>query len=126
MNSLLLLVTSSVTGSANCLSALALCRAACEAGVRVSVFFYGDGVENSNTYMMPGNDDLNVRQAWQALAECYQVELLVCNTAANNRGIIGEDDARSSNAYNLHAPFVAGGLAEFAARSQKVDKVVQL
>ena len=125
MKSILVLVTSSPTSSANVLSALMFCRAACEAGHKLSVFFYGEGVHSVNSFISPPGDELNVVQQWQALAENYQAELIVCNTAASKRGLLSEDEAPVQNAFNIHIPFIAGGLAEFASKSQSATRVVQ-
>ena len=64
-------------------------------------------------------------KAWQDLHTQYSTELIVCNTAATKRGLLTADEVESTQAHNLQAPFVAGGLAEFATLSQSVDKVVQ-
>lgn len=95
-------------------------------GIKVHVFFYGEGIHNANAYLNPVSDEKNMVRAWQTLtAEFDSIELIVCNTAANKRGVISEEDAPSASAFNLHSAFVAGGLAEFASLSQTADRMVQ-
>jgi tRNA 2-thiouridine synthesizing protein D len=91
----------------------------------VKVFFYGEGIHNANGFIIPASDEKNMMRQWRNLAEQYGVQLIVCNTAANKRGVISEEEAQSQNAFNLQDPFNAGGLAEFASMSQSSDRLVQ-
>lgn len=126
MKTILVLVTSSPTDSANCHNALAFCKAACEMGIAIKVFFYGEGIHNANAFAQPVSDEKNIVQYWHSLVQEYKLlELIVCNTAANKRGIISEEESNDSLVFNLHTGFVAGGLAEFASLSQTADRTVQ-
>ncbi|WP_338292637.1 sulfurtransferase complex subunit TusD [Planctobacterium marinum] len=124
MKTFLLLVTSSPTASANCWSALAFANAAAKEH-NVIVFFYGEGIHNANSFMQPPGDELNHYKAWQQLADSHRVKLLVCATAAIKRGVITLDDAEIAHAFNLKAPFEAGGLAEFSQLTQTSDHLIQ-
>ena len=125
MKSILVLITASPTASANCHSAIAFCESACKSGYDVSVFFYGEGVHNCNSFISPVNDEKNILSEWQGLSEKYQINLIVCNTAANKRGLIAQEDAVVSGSFNISSPFIAGGLAEFSSLSQKTDRLIQ-
>ena len=125
MNSILVLITSSPFTSANCHSALSFCEAACQSDCKVSVFFYGEGIHNANAFMSPVSDDKNLMHEWRSLSEKFPLQLIVCNTAANKRGVINEEEAKQNNGFNLTAPFIPGGLAEFASLSQSCDKLIQ-
>ena len=93
MKTILVLITSSPFSTANCLSGFHYCEAALDAGHRVNVFFYGDGVLNSNAFNSPSSDEINLRHRWQALTKNNDLQLIVCNTAANRRGIQSEEDS---------------------------------
>lgn len=125
MKSILVLITSSPTASANCHSALAFCGSACKSGYEVNVFFYGEGIHNCNSFTTPVSDEKNIMSEWRTLSEKYQIKLMVCNTAANKRGLIAEEDAISKGHFNIVSPFIAGGLAEFSSLSQKTDRLIQ-
>lgn len=51
------------------------------------VFFYNDGVNNSNKLSEPQSDDRNVVKLWSDLAAEHSVDLVVCVAAALRRGI---------------------------------------
>ncbi|MCC2604111.1 sulfurtransferase complex subunit TusD [Planctobacterium marinum] len=125
MKTFLILVTSSPTASANCYSALQFAKAAAEQSYKVVLFFYGEGIHNANAFMQPPGDELNLHKQWAELAQDSNVELIVCASAAIKRGVITEEDAQQTNAFNLSAPFHAGGLAEFSQLSQTAEHFIQ-
>ena len=51
------------------------------------VFFYNDGVYNSNKLSEPQSDDRNLVALWSTLAEEHDLDLVVCIAAALRRGI---------------------------------------
>ncbi|MEK9719449.1 MAG: sulfurtransferase complex subunit TusD [Quisquiliibacterium sp.] len=72
-------------------SAYLFCKAAIGKGHTVSrVFFYHDGVNNSNRLTEPPQDDRNVVARWSQLAKEHQIDLVVCVAAALRRGIKDE------------------------------------
>lgn len=89
------------------------------------VFFYQAGVEVSNSFVLPFNDEVNLHQCWCELANKFNMPLWVCVTAANRRGIIGHSDAQTDKGFNLQAPFEEVGLGEFIKLSQQCDRLVQ-
>ena len=56
----------------------------------LQVFFYYEGVLNALSHAEPPQDDRDVIGNWSKLAAEHQVELIVCSTAANRRGVVGE------------------------------------
>lgn len=54
------------------------------------VFFYNDGVFNSNKLSEPQSDDRNLVDLWSKLAEKHGIDLVVCIAAALRRGIKDE------------------------------------
>lgn len=51
------------------------------------VFFYNDGVNNSNKLSEPQSDDRNIVKLWSDMAAEHKVDLVVCVAAALRRGI---------------------------------------
>lgn len=65
--------------------------AALEKGHDVSrVFFYNDGVNNSNKLSEPQSDDRNLVKLWSELGREHGIDLVVCVAAALRRGIKDE------------------------------------
>jgi tRNA 2-thiouridine synthesizing protein D len=63
------------------------------------VFFYNDGVYNSNKLSEPQTDDRNLVSLWKELAAEHDLDLVVCIAAALRRGMkeeILEDGFRIS------------------------------
>ena len=64
-------------------SAYQFASAALKKGHEITrVFFYHDGVNNSNKLSEPQSDDRNLVQLWSEMAEQNGVELIVCVAAA--------------------------------------------
>ena len=54
------------------------------------VFFYNDGVYNSNKLSEPQSDDRNLVALWANLGKEHDIDLVVCVAAALRRGIKDE------------------------------------
>lgn len=125
MAQILVLVTSSPSASANPRSAFLYCVAALKKRHEVIVFFYSEGVNIANAFTASAVDESNLFKAFQELSENNSMlKLLVCNTAGNRRGLLGQEEANELG-FNITKPFVLGGLAEFAQFSQSAHRVVQ-
>jgi tRNA 2-thiouridine synthesizing protein D len=97
-------------------SAYHFTRAALEKGHEiVRVFFYHDGVNNSNKFSDPPSDDRNLVTLWSNLATKHGVELVVCVAAAMRRGI--NDDL-------LAKGFKISGLGQLVEAGILGDKLV--
>jgi tRNA 2-thiouridine synthesizing protein D len=69
-------------------SAYRFAEAALENGHEVPrVFFYNDGVFNSNRLSEPQSDDRNLVDLWSKLGQKHNIDLVVCIAAALRRGI---------------------------------------
>ncbi|NQV54997.1 MAG: sulfurtransferase complex subunit TusD [Rhodospirillales bacterium] len=69
-------------------SAYQFTKAALEKGHEiVRVFFYHDGVHNSNKLSEPPTDDRNLVKLWSELAEEHGLDMVVCVAAAMRRGL---------------------------------------
>ncbi|GIB52312.1 TPA: sulfurtransferase complex subunit TusD [Vibrio cholerae] len=92
-----------------------------------SVFFYQDGVLNGSSTHVPANDEFNLLQGWQSLAQSHQVQLETCVAAALRRGVVSEQEASQHGlaSDNLAAHFTQAGLGSLAQALLEQDRVVQ-
>ncbi|WVD71408.1 sulfurtransferase complex subunit TusD [Orbus wheelerorum] len=85
-----------------------------------SIFFYADGTYNANNFTNPANDEFDIVNAWQKLAQKYQLKLSVCIAAAQRRGIVNEELN-----HNIAAGFELVGLGELSEKVSQSDRVIQ-
>lgn len=57
------------------------------------VFFYQDGIYHALRYASPPDDEFNITQKWSELACEYQIDLVICISAAQRRGLLHSDEA---------------------------------
>ncbi|MBF0785859.1 sulfurtransferase complex subunit TusD [Muribacter muris] len=79
------------------------------------IFFFQDGVTNANRFVNPANDEVNLVECWQKLAQTHRLSLHLCISAAQRRGIVAE---------NLAAGFTLAGLGEFSLAVLKADRLL--
>lgn len=112
---------------------------AIKAGVSVvGVFFYQDGVLNASANIAIPNDEYQIHKQWQKLKEDHQVNLHVCITACEKRGLSDDIDGELTNNASLSAIsksnisqsnisqyFTVSGLGELVELTAKSDRMVQ-
>lgn len=91
-------------------------RAAIAKGHRVrQVFFFHDGVLNGSCHVSPPGGEPNTTAQWSALARDHGVELVLCVTAAQRRGV---------NADALADGFLMGGLSQWVEAGTSSDRTL--
>lgn len=92
----------------------------------IQIFFYQEGIYHALRYALPPDDELNLTRAWTELAEQYGLDLLVCISAAQRRGVLGVDEARRQGVVDAIAAdgFRIGGLGQWLEATQKADRVL--
>ncbi|WP_142847144.1 sulfurtransferase complex subunit TusD [Telmatospirillum sp. J64-1] len=91
-------------------------RAAIARGHRVwRVFFFHDGVGNASRHIEPPGREHNAAGEWSALAREHGVDLVLCVTAAQRRGICAEA---------LAPGFRIGGLGQMVEASIRCDRTL--
>ena len=92
----------------------------------VRVFFYHDGVNNGTRLSVPPQDDRNIGERWSALAERYEVELILCVAAAQRRGLLDEDEARRAgkDSNNMAPGFQISGLGQLIDAGIQADRLI--
>ncbi|TNG93039.1 sulfurtransferase complex subunit TusD [Pasteurellaceae bacterium USgator11] len=118
-------VTQPLYGGQGSALALQLAQALITAGHQLEqVFFYGDGVYHGNAFTYPANDEPNLLQAWQTLAQQHQVRLNLCVAAAQRRGIVAPQSAVDGIQNNLAEKFEIAGLGDFSRAVLVADRLV--
>jgi tRNA 2-thiouridine synthesizing protein D len=107
---------------------------AIKAGVDiVGVFFYQDGVLNASANITIANDEYQTHRQWQKLHEDNKINLHVCITACEKRGLsddIGSELNNDSslpniNQSNISQHFTVSGLGELVELTAKSNRMVQ-
>ena len=120
--STLVLITSAPT-SIQAWHAFGLAQALQSKNESFTVFFYQDGAYIANLLQWFPDDQRNLRKEWESL----NIPLPVCVSAALNRGITDEENAKRHqlNQTNLAEQFTLVGLGELAQALQNSARIVQ-
>lgn len=88
-------INSSPCSSSSAKTAYHFIQAAIAAGHQIfRIFFYQDGIYHAFRYAAPPDDEFNLRQKWSELAREHQIDLVVCISAAQRRGLLHSDEAQ--------------------------------
>ncbi len=122
-----LMVKQPVYGSQGAFLAYQFACALLERGHQITqIFFAQAGVTNGNAFVYPANDEFNLLQAWQTLAQTHQVPLHLCIAAAQRRGVVDAMTAAQRNQHNLADGFILAGLGEFSKAVLEADRVITI
>jgi tRNA 2-thiouridine synthesizing protein D len=58
------------------------------------VFFYFDGIYQALRFAAPPEDEKQLTACWSELAKQHNMDLVVCVSAAQRRGLLTDDEAR--------------------------------
>ncbi|WP_444897636.1 sulfurtransferase complex subunit TusD [Microbulbifer sp. SSSA005] len=108
-------------------SALRFAKALLEQGHEIyRVFFYCDGVQNSNAIAAPPQDETDLTSEWQALGHQHQLDLVVCIAAAQRRGVLNQREAKRLErpAANLAEGFELAGLGQLTDAVANSDRLI--
>lgn len=122
-----ILVTGALYSTQSGYSALQFCQSAIQAGHTISqIFFYQDGVQQANKLSTPLEDEFEPVTAWSDFSTEHRVELIVCVSAAERRGVMSDDQANefSKGRGNLHPAFLIAGLGVMHEASLVADRTV--
>jgi tRNA 2-thiouridine synthesizing protein D len=121
------LVTGALYSSQSGYSALQFCQSAVAAGHAISqVFFYQDGVQQANSLSMPLSDEFEPVSAWASFSQEHGVDLVVCVSAAERRGVMSDEQAKefAKGHGDLHSAFSIAGLGALHEASLDSDRTV--
>ena len=127
MSKFIIQVNSPAYGSASSYNAYRFTEAAVQNGHLIDkVFFYQDGVLNTNSLNSPASDEFDLQKAWLFLSEQYKFPLVNCVSAALRRGVLSVSEAKENNTgnWNMEPPFIMGGLGELVTGIESADRLV--
>lgn len=87
------------------------------------IFFYQEGIYHALRYATPADDEFNITQKWSELADEYQIDLVVCISAAQRRGLLHSDEARRQGKRydDLAEGFRISGLGQLVEATLETD-----
>jgi len=90
------------------------------------VFFYHEGIYHAFKHNSPPDDETNLTRLWGQLAQESQIDLVVCISAAQRRGLLHEDEAQRQGKMDndLAAGFRIAGLGQWLAAIIEADRVM--
>jgi len=92
----------------------------------VRVFFYKDGIYHGFRYATPPDDEIQFNRDWSALAAEHQIDLVLCISAAQRRGLLCADEARCQGKLDddLAPGFRLAGLGQWLEAALLADRCI--
>jgi len=90
------------------------------------VFFYHEGIYHAFKHNTPPDDELQLTRLWGELAQQHALDLLVCISAAQRRGLLYADEAERQGKQDddLETGFRIGGLGQWIEALVEADRVI--
>ncbi len=89
------------------------------------VFFYFDGIYNALRHATPPEDETPVLDRWTQLATEHGVDLVVCISAAQRRGLLDPVEAKRRGVESgLATGFRISGLGQWVEAALEADRVL--
>lgn len=92
----------------------------------VRVFFYHDGVYHGFRYATPPDDELQFTAQWSEMAERHSIDLVLCISAAQRRGLLSADEAQRQGKHDndLADGFRISGLGQLIEATLIADRFI--
>jgi tRNA 2-thiouridine synthesizing protein D len=90
------------------------------------VFFYHEGIYHAFKHNTPAEEEVQLTSCWGKLAETHSIDLVVCISAAQRRGLLYIDEAerRGKQDNDLAIGFRIGGLGQWIEALIEADRVI--
>ncbi len=121
-------INSSPTDSRTGFSAYKFIKSALDMGHEVlRVFFYQEGIYHAFNYTTPPDDEINMTEKWTELANEQSIDLVVCISAAQRRGLLSSDEAKRQNKLDndLAEGFRISGLGQLLEAMLVADRFIE-
>lgn len=91
------------------------------------VFFYQEGIYHAFKYSTPPEDELQMTQKWTELAIKEGIDLVVCISAAQRRGLLSSDEAKRQGKIDqdLAEGFRISGLGQLLEATLLADRFIE-
>ncbi len=109
------------------LDAFYFIKAALNAGHSVlRVFFYKDGIYHALRYATPPDDEIQFNRNWSELAGQHRIDLVVCISAAQRRGLLCADEAKRQGKFDndVAEGFRIAGLGQWLEATLLADRCI--
>jgi tRNA 2-thiouridine synthesizing protein D len=92
----------------------------------VRVFFYHEGVYHAFQYVTPPDDEIQLVKRWSELARDYSLDLVVCISAAQRRGLLHADEAQRQGKLDndVAEGFRIAGLGQLVEATLLADRFI--
>lgn len=123
-----ILINSGPTGSMEGYSAYQFILAALAMGHDITrVFFYQDGIFHAFKHNTIPEDELNLTKKWSHLANEKGIDLVVCISAAQRRGLLSNDEAirQGKQDKDLAEGFRISGLGQLMESILLTDRYIE-
>ncbi|QJC34978.1 sulfurtransferase complex subunit TusD [Enterobacteriaceae endosymbiont of Donacia piscatrix] len=129
----IIFITTAPYNTQNSYSAYSFTKAAIkEKQIVKDIFFYGDGVFNSNKNINFNENEFNLVNHWKKLKIKYHINLYLCVTSATKRGLIVKNSFYKNNLLNykktydiIDNTFKVTTLSTFTKSVLTCDRLVQ-
>lgn len=103
-----------------------ICAALAEGHEVLRVFFYHEGIYHAFKYATPPDDEPHFSALWRDLAQRHQLDLAVCISAAQRRGLLCADEAARQGKPGLDvcAGFRIAGLSQLFEAIDAADRFI--
>ncbi|GAW85776.1 tRNA 2-thiouridine synthesizing protein D [Bathymodiolus platifrons methanotrophic gill symbiont] len=93
----------------------------------IRVFFYQEGVYHAFRYVTPPDDEVQIVARWSALARRYKLDLVVCISAAQRRGLLEANEAKRQGKVDNDVAdgFRIAGLGQWVEATLKADRFIE-
>ncbi len=93
----------------------------------VRVFFYKEGIYHAFKYASPPDDELQLTRKWSELAEQFNIDLVICISAAQRRGLLCVDEAKRQDKQDndVAVGFRIGGLGQLLEATLTADRFIE-
>lgn len=91
------------------------------------VFFYQDGIYHAFKYSTPPSDELQITKKWTQLAKEQGIDLVVCVSAAQRRGLLSAEEAKRQGKVEqvLAEGFRTSGLGQLVEANLLADRLIE-
>lgn len=92
----------------------------------VRVFFYQEGIYHAFKHITPPDDELHPGRQWSELAQQQGIDLVVCISAAQRRGLLHSDEAKRQGKLDndLAEGFRISGLGQLIEATLIADRFI--
>ena len=90
------------------------------------VFFYHDGIYHALKHATPPDDELQFTAQWSELVQQHRIDLVVCISAAQRRGLLYSDEAKRQGKVDndLADGFRISGLGQLVEATLESDRFI--